>query len=264
MSGLEVVVPNGCGAGADGAVQVDIPADAGQAQLKHFVHVHELGIDQQLRDRTPGRRLDGLNIRIGEKRAPLHGVGRGDAAAQHLLDRTPDSGFPQSGGEAELAGLSPGNSAGHPPQHSGGNAGRPVRPGASRYPPCWGGLPCTPTSTPIGRDRTRPSRPRAAFRGKSSKKGDKKSPKTEVFEDFWSCWPDLNLRSHPYQHKFEIFANCFIDLSSCALCFACFPPLFAHAGSARSAAAYGWLCGQTVAGRASSQQTERPFPERLA
>ena len=28
---------------------------------------------------------------------------------------------------------------------------------------------------------------------------NKKSPKTEVFEDFWSCWADLNRRPHPYQ-----------------------------------------------------------------
>ena len=28
---------------------------------------------------------------------------------------------------------------------------------------------------------------------------NKKSPKTEVFEDFWSCWADLNRRHHPYQ-----------------------------------------------------------------
>ena len=27
----------------------------------------------------------------------------------------------------------------------------------------------------------------------------KKSPKTEVFGDFWSCYPDLNRRPHPYQ-----------------------------------------------------------------
>ena len=30
---------------------------------------------------------------------------------------------------------------------------------------------------------------------------NKKSPKTEVFEDFWSCWADLNRRPHPYQFK---------------------------------------------------------------
>ena len=28
---------------------------------------------------------------------------------------------------------------------------------------------------------------------------NKKSPKPEVFEDFWSCWADLNRRPHPYQ-----------------------------------------------------------------
>ena len=28
---------------------------------------------------------------------------------------------------------------------------------------------------------------------------NKKSPKAEVFEDFWSCWADLNRRPHPYQ-----------------------------------------------------------------
>ena len=28
---------------------------------------------------------------------------------------------------------------------------------------------------------------------------NKKSPKTEIFEDFWSCYPDLNWGPHPYQ-----------------------------------------------------------------
>ena len=28
---------------------------------------------------------------------------------------------------------------------------------------------------------------------------NKKSPKTAVFGDFWSCYPDLNWGSHPYQ-----------------------------------------------------------------
>ena len=28
---------------------------------------------------------------------------------------------------------------------------------------------------------------------------NKKSPKTEVFEDFWSCYPDSNWGPHPYQ-----------------------------------------------------------------
>ena len=34
---------------------------------------------------------------------------------------------------------------------------------------------------------------------------NKKSPKTEVFEDFWSCWADLNRRPHPYQFFFTCF-----------------------------------------------------------
>ena len=28
---------------------------------------------------------------------------------------------------------------------------------------------------------------------------NKKSPKTEVFGDFWSCYPDSNWGPHPYQ-----------------------------------------------------------------
>ena len=45
----------------------------------------------------------------------------------------------------------------------------------------------------------------------------KKSPKTEVFEDFWSCWADLNRRPHPYQAPPELFSNyflCFMALSA--------------------------------------------------
>ena len=38
---------------------------------------------------------------------------------------------------------------------------------------------------------------------------NKKSPKTEVFEDFWSCWADLNRRPHPYQAAPELFSNYF-------------------------------------------------------
>ena len=38
---------------------------------------------------------------------------------------------------------------------------------------------------------------------------NKKSPKTEVFRDFWSCWADLNRRPHPYQATFELFSNYF-------------------------------------------------------
>ena len=37
---------------------------------------------------------------------------------------------------------------------------------------------------------------------------NKKSPKTEVFEDFWSCYPDLNQRPHPYQKVSAFFAEC--------------------------------------------------------
>ena len=29
--------------------------------------------------------------------------------------------------------------------------------------------------------------------------GNKKAPKTEVFDAFWSCWADSNRRPHPYQ-----------------------------------------------------------------
>ena len=39
---------------------------------------------------------------------------------------------------------------------------------------------------------------------------NKKSPKTEVFEDFWSCWADLNRRPHPYQAAPELFSNYFL------------------------------------------------------
>ena len=28
---------------------------------------------------------------------------------------------------------------------------------------------------------------------------NKKAPKTEVFDAFWSCWADSNCRPHPYQ-----------------------------------------------------------------
>ena len=49
---------------------------------------------------------------------------------------------------------------------------------------------------------------------------NKKSPKTEVFEDFWSCWADLNRRPHPYQ---------LIENLS-ALDFQRFPALFAPKG----------------------------------
>ena len=28
---------------------------------------------------------------------------------------------------------------------------------------------------------------------------NKKAPKTEVFDAFWSCWADSNRRPHPYQ-----------------------------------------------------------------
>ena len=28
---------------------------------------------------------------------------------------------------------------------------------------------------------------------------NKKTPKTEVFDAFWSCWADSNRRPHPYQ-----------------------------------------------------------------
>ena len=31
---------------------------------------------------------------------------------------------------------------------------------------------------------------------------NKKAPKTEVFDAFWSCWADSNRRPHPYQWHF--------------------------------------------------------------
>ena len=46
---------------------------------------------------------------------------------------------------------------------------------------------------------------------------NKKSPKTEVFGDFWSCYPDLNWGPHPYQAPPELFSNyfsCFIAISA--------------------------------------------------
>ena len=46
---------------------------------------------------------------------------------------------------------------------------------------------------------------------------NKKSPKTEVFEDFWSCWADLNRRPHPYQATLVLFSNhfsCFMIIST--------------------------------------------------
>ena len=35
---------------------------------------------------------------------------------------------------------------------------------------------------------------------------NKKAPKTEVFDAFWSCWADSNCRPHPYQ----FFSGCFV------------------------------------------------------
>ena len=46
---------------------------------------------------------------------------------------------------------------------------------------------------------------------------NKKSPKTEVFGDFWSCYPDSNWGPHPYQAPPELFSNyflCFMALSA--------------------------------------------------
>ena len=38
---------------------------------------------------------------------------------------------------------------------------------------------------------------------------NKKAPKTEVFDAFWSCWADSNRRPHPYQEIFDNFYNNF-------------------------------------------------------
>lgn len=38
---------------------------------------------------------------------------------------------------------------------------------------------------------------------------NKKASKTEVFKAFWSCYPDLNRRPHPYQAALELFSNYF-------------------------------------------------------
>ena len=40
--------------------------------------------------------------------------------------------------------------------------------------------------------------PQSRIGSKSCKK-QKKAPKTEVFDAFWSCWADSNRRPHPYQ-----------------------------------------------------------------
>ena len=34
---------------------------------------------------------------------------------------------------------------------------------------------------------------------------NKKAPKTEVFDAFWSCWADSNRRPHPYQKAVAAF-----------------------------------------------------------
>ena len=34
---------------------------------------------------------------------------------------------------------------------------------------------------------------------------NKKAPKTEVFDAFWSCWADSNRRPHPYQKAVDAF-----------------------------------------------------------
>ena len=38
---------------------------------------------------------------------------------------------------------------------------------------------------------------------------NKKAPKSEVFDAFWSCWADSNRRPHPYQPIFDDFYNNF-------------------------------------------------------
>ena len=69
----------------------------------------------------------------------------------------------------------------------------------------------------------------------------KKSPKTEVFGDFWSCYPDLNRRPHPYQLIGRMRSPAFGPF--CALsrpvthalrhsCLHCFRPLVSPCGSA--------------------------------
>ena len=69
----------------------------------------------------------------------------------------------------------------------------------------------------------------------------KKSPKTEVFGDFWSCYPDLNRRPHPYQligrGRFLAFGRFCVLFSSTARtiwhsCVRCFRPLVSPCGSA--------------------------------
>ena len=37
---------------------------------------------------------------------------------------------------------------------------------------------------------------------------NKKTPKTKVFDAFWSCWADSNRRPHPYQKAVNAFALC--------------------------------------------------------
>ena len=37
---------------------------------------------------------------------------------------------------------------------------------------------------------------------------NKKTPKTKVFDAFWSCWADLNRRPHPYQKAMDAFVPC--------------------------------------------------------
>lgn len=69
----------------------------------------------------------------------------------------------------------------------------------------------------------------------------KKSPKTEVFGDFWSCYPDLNRRPHPYQLigrvRFFAFGRFCVffrstDRTIWHSCVRCLRPLVSPCGSA--------------------------------
>ena len=87
------------------------------------------------------------------------------------------------------------------------------------------------------------SRCRSGFLTRTVKQlfATKKSPKTEVFGDFWSCYPDLNRRPHPYQligrMEFAAFRRfCVLFRPKCCpfrySCIHCLHPLVSPCGSA--------------------------------
>ena len=50
---------------------------------------------------------------------------------------------------------------------------------------------------------------------------NKKAPKTEVFDAFWSCWADSNRRPHPYQLQNDCFSLLLVIVTYCLQPFDC-------------------------------------------